>query len=212
MPQWRSHEYRAAISSRRRHRHVGTNAILLGDRIAPDTTQIANSIITVNYADRKPTDPMSTPPSVGVSKYLVVAGAVLYDTPSDIHPLPSGISGTQRSATVLPGEKMFRTARGIKIVSQPIQYHRPRTPSTPFENYYKAKLAAAGWTVDNALADRRSRADIVDIKRGTTISSSNTLRCLKITAAGTARDIVRRRSDLFIFAGTRKKKKRNIQL
>ena len=55
----------------------GTNAVLLGDRIAPQTTQIQNGVLMVNYADRKLTEPMTTPPSVGVSKYLVVANGVL---------------------------------------------------------------------------------------------------------------------------------------
>ena len=34
--------------------YKGTNAILLGDRIAPQTTEIRNGEIIVNYADRKP--------------------------------------------------------------------------------------------------------------------------------------------------------------
>lgn len=148
---------------------VGTNAILLGDRIAPDTTQIANGIVTVNYADRKPTDPMSTPPSVGVSKYLVVAGTVLYDTPIDIYPLPSGIAwNAARAATVLPGdENVPAPLVGIKIVSQPITNITDlAAPSAPFENYYKAKLTTAGWTVDNALAAGGPGADVVGYKKG----------------------------------------------
>jgi len=53
----------------------GTNAILLGDRIAPQTTEIKNGVITVNYADRKSGEPMSTSPSLGISKYFhVVSG------------------------------------------------------------------------------------------------------------------------------------------
>lgn len=55
----------------------GTNAILLGDRIAPQTTEIRNGTLIVNYADRKPSDPMTTQPSVGVSKYLKIQGTTL---------------------------------------------------------------------------------------------------------------------------------------
>jgi hypothetical protein len=161
--------YYAAVAVATSTGTVGTNAVLLGDRIAPDTTQIANGIVTVNYADRKPTDPMSTPPSVGVSKYLVVAGTVLYDTPIDIYPLPSGIAwNAARAATVLPGdENVPAPLAGIKIVSQPITNITDlATPSTPFESYYKAKLTAAGWTVDNALAAGAPGADIVGYKKG----------------------------------------------
>ena len=59
--------------------YQSTNAILLGDRIAPQTTEIKDGEVIVNYADRKPSDPMTTPPSVGVSKYLKVEGTTLVD-------------------------------------------------------------------------------------------------------------------------------------
>ncbi len=49
-----------------------TNAYFLGDRIAPQSTQIVGQEFVVNYADRKPGEPMSAPPSVGVSKYFKV--------------------------------------------------------------------------------------------------------------------------------------------
>lgn len=49
-----------------------TNAVFLGDRIAPQTTEIHDGIITVNYADRKLTEPMTKAPSIGVSKYFKI--------------------------------------------------------------------------------------------------------------------------------------------
>lgn len=51
----------------------GTNAVLLGDRIAPQTTEWRDGAIVVNFADRKPNEPMTAQPSVGVSKYFVVS-------------------------------------------------------------------------------------------------------------------------------------------
>jgi hypothetical protein len=54
-----------------------TNTIFLGDRIAPQTTQISKGVITVNYADRKPNNPFTTQPSVGVSRYFVVKNGIL---------------------------------------------------------------------------------------------------------------------------------------
>lgn len=59
--------------------YSGTNAILLGDRIAPQTTEIRSGTIIVNYADRKADDPMSVPASIGVSKYLKLSGAQLVE-------------------------------------------------------------------------------------------------------------------------------------
>ena len=55
----------------------GTNAVLLGDRIAPQNIQIVNGQIIANYADRAPGEPMSATPSVGVSKYLTYNGSML---------------------------------------------------------------------------------------------------------------------------------------
>jgi hypothetical protein len=56
---------------------VGTNAVLIGDRIAPQTTEIRDMILIVNYADREADEPMVAQPSKGISKYLKVVGANL---------------------------------------------------------------------------------------------------------------------------------------
>ncbi len=57
--------------------YQGTNAILLGDRVAPQTTEIRDGQLIVNYAERAAGEPMTTQPSVGVSKYLKVEGDTL---------------------------------------------------------------------------------------------------------------------------------------
>ncbi len=56
---------------------VGTNAVLLGDRIAPQNIKIQNGTIVANYADRKKGEPMTTQPSEGMSAYLMVDGTTL---------------------------------------------------------------------------------------------------------------------------------------
>jgi len=56
---------------------IGTNGILLGDRIAPQTVEITKGRIIANYADRKPDEPFSTPPSIGISKYIKFNGSQL---------------------------------------------------------------------------------------------------------------------------------------
>ena len=55
----------------------GTNAVFLGDRIAPQNIEIKNSQIIANYADRNPGQAMSTEPSLAVSTYLSLDGLVL---------------------------------------------------------------------------------------------------------------------------------------
>jgi heat shock protein HslJ len=59
--------------------YVGTNGVLLGDRIAPQTTAIEDGAVIVNYADRGPDDPFTTPPSVGVTRVLYVVDGRLVE-------------------------------------------------------------------------------------------------------------------------------------
>jgi hypothetical protein len=49
-----------------------TNTVLIGDRIAPQPTEIRGGKLYINYADRKIGEPMTTAPSVGVTKVLDV--------------------------------------------------------------------------------------------------------------------------------------------
>jgi hypothetical protein len=50
--------------------YEGTDAVLLGDRIAPQTTEIRDGKLIVNYAERKAGSPMTARPSEGKSLYL----------------------------------------------------------------------------------------------------------------------------------------------
>ncbi len=55
--------------------YVGSEAYFLGDRIAPQTTELGRELeqkdlIIVNFADRDLGEPMSTSPSIGKSVYL----------------------------------------------------------------------------------------------------------------------------------------------
>jgi hypothetical protein len=56
--------------------YAGTEAVLIGDRIAPQTTEyrsfsgIPGGYLVVNYADRAPGEPMTARPSVGKSIWL----------------------------------------------------------------------------------------------------------------------------------------------
>ena len=59
--------------------YAGSNAVFLGDRIAPQTTEIKNGELVVNYAVRASTDPMTVQPSLGVSKYLKVVNGELVE-------------------------------------------------------------------------------------------------------------------------------------
>ena len=59
--------------------YKGINSVFIGDRIAPQSTEIKNGIITVNYADRLPDEPFTANPSVGVSRYFKVENEKLVE-------------------------------------------------------------------------------------------------------------------------------------
>jgi hypothetical protein len=51
--------------------YSGTEAMLLGDRIAPQTTEAGeNGLVLVNYADRAPGEPMNAIPTIGKSMWV----------------------------------------------------------------------------------------------------------------------------------------------
>jgi len=62
--------------------YEGTNAIFIGDRIAPQTTEFRDGVLTVNYADRNPGESFSVRPSLGKSLYIIYKFGKL-----ELHPL-----------------------------------------------------------------------------------------------------------------------------
>jgi hypothetical protein len=55
--------------------YVGSDGYLLGDRIAPQSTNLSQNprqkyVVVFNYADRNPGEPMTAQPSLGKSAYL----------------------------------------------------------------------------------------------------------------------------------------------
>ena len=69
--------YYVAAAVSQEDKTVGTNAILLGDRVAPQNIEIKNGQIIANYAEREPGQPMTARVSLGVSKYINLNGFVL---------------------------------------------------------------------------------------------------------------------------------------
>ncbi|MGB3922129.1 MAG: hypothetical protein WBL19_02530 [Minisyncoccia bacterium] len=49
----------------------GSNAIFLGDRISPESIAISGEIITAEYLDRKPDEPMASEPTIPVTKQFI---------------------------------------------------------------------------------------------------------------------------------------------
>lgn len=59
---------------------TGTNAVFLGDRIAPQNVSTMNGVANFNYADRKKDEPFTTPPSIGVTKSVLIQNGLLTET------------------------------------------------------------------------------------------------------------------------------------
>lgn len=69
--------YYAAASLMVNGRFRGTNAVLLGDRIAPQGVRVHEGVVVVDYADRRPGDAMTVPPSIGKTRRLRVRQGIL---------------------------------------------------------------------------------------------------------------------------------------
>ncbi|MDE2188540.1 MAG: tryptophan-rich sensory protein [Patescibacteria group bacterium] len=66
--------YYAVVAIQTAHGYKTTNAVFLGDRIAPQSTSIVTKLqeLEINYAERKPGEPMTAQPSVGTTTVLKV--------------------------------------------------------------------------------------------------------------------------------------------
>lgn len=67
--------YYAVAALQTEEGYAGSDGYLLGDRIAPQTTELSpnprhKNVVVVNYADRAEGEPMTAQPSVGKSAYL----------------------------------------------------------------------------------------------------------------------------------------------
>lgn len=49
--------------------YKGSQAMYIGDRIAPQTTEFRNGLVIINYAERGPREPMTAQPSYAKSLY-----------------------------------------------------------------------------------------------------------------------------------------------
>jgi hypothetical protein len=71
--------YYVVVALRTATGYQGTNAVLLGDRIAPQMMNIENGRVVVNYAERNPDESFAIKPSVGISKYLKIVDSKLVE-------------------------------------------------------------------------------------------------------------------------------------
>ncbi|MGB2580397.1 MAG: META domain-containing protein [Minisyncoccia bacterium] len=64
--------YYLAVALNKADGYLGSDATIIGDRIAPQTTEMGKgNIVLVNYADRNPNEPFTVKPSLGKSIWLL---------------------------------------------------------------------------------------------------------------------------------------------
>lgn len=73
-------------------RYQGTNAILLGDRIAPTDIGICNGVAAVHYADRGPEKPMSADPSVDKTSVVTLQNGRLFEVAPEVDCTGGGVT------------------------------------------------------------------------------------------------------------------------
>ncbi len=74
--------YYAVAALNTENGYLGSDGYLLGDRVAPQSTNISSNprhknVVVFNYADRKIDKPMSTQPLVGKSAYLKIVPEIM---------------------------------------------------------------------------------------------------------------------------------------
>jgi hypothetical protein len=69
--------YYLAAAIHKRGMYHGTNAVLLGDRITPESIRIRNGVITADYIDRQSGQSMATHPTSAKSSYLILEAGEL---------------------------------------------------------------------------------------------------------------------------------------
>jgi hypothetical protein len=74
--------YYIAAAIRGQAGFIGSNAVLLGDRVAVQAMHIRNGVLMANYADRRAAEPMTTAPSVAYTKYLTLQAGNLIAAPA----------------------------------------------------------------------------------------------------------------------------------
>jgi len=138
----------------------GTNAILLGDRIAPQNIEIKDARIIANYAIRQPGEAMAVQASLGVSSYFLVNDVRLELTSSPDQRI-SYFASSEDANTYCNGVEMNSAAYRASITEL-------KSASTPFINPSETELvksvmlAATSGTCQEALA-----ASDISVSNGT---------------------------------------------
>ena len=132
--------------------YIGSQGFLLGDRIAPQTTEMGTgNIIVVNYADRKPNDGFSIAPSVGKSVWLLL----------DLKTMQLGVQTTpapQPNISLIDGRQCYT-------------YNHEATKDAPYTVNEFIDMTISGKTVTGTKRGTQSGPDMTNGYSGTLVGT-----------------------------------------
>jgi hypothetical protein len=71
--------YYLVVAQNSEEGYVGTNAMLLGDRIGPKSVSLEDGVIVVSFLERNPGDSFAVPPTLDVSRHFKLADGKLVE-------------------------------------------------------------------------------------------------------------------------------------
>jgi hypothetical protein len=72
--------YYLVVALNTRDGYIGTNGILIGDRITPQSIEFKNGEMVATYLDRKPDESMKSKPTVSLSRHFKITDTTLEES------------------------------------------------------------------------------------------------------------------------------------
>jgi len=129
--------YYIAAALNRNGALVGTEAVFIGDRIAPQHLLVRYGVVIVDYTGRHPDEAMTVPPSLEKSIYLVLRDEHLEEIPlTDGEMIAAGevvIGHEVRSFTPCgSAEASWLVGDSAALPAMQVAYHRVMSDSSPY--------------------------------------------------------------------------------
>jgi len=151
--------YFVAAALNRGGTFVGSEAVFIGDRIAPQQLRIRHGVVILDYADRRPGEAMALPPSQEQSLYLVNRGGQLAPVrlaEGEVIAAGAVVIGHEvRSFTPCGvGEAVWLTGDSVALPAIQIAYDRDMSDASPYTPLFMVLTGhPAGPPVDGFGAD-----------------------------------------------------------
>lgn len=142
----------------------GTNAILLGDRISPENISMRSGVALVNYADRAPSEPMTTQPSLGKTLYATLSNGAFVS----VGDMPKGYAVFYGTLTLSGDAATFQPCGTVRPIY-------PVSSDSPFLSDISMMFGGESGTVYAVVVGQVTKETTIHVDRIVRLSSS--LRC-----------------------------------